>query len=101
MSNFLQPSMNNHSDYNNEQASQQTDLTMRQLQIEITENDTTQNQARLESLMTAGFSWDESVNLLRMREHVYENVEVRQRIENDPRVQFVRWLIENGEMNER
>ena len=60
-----------------------------------------QEQVRLERLMTAGFSWDEAVKLLGMREHVYENAEVRQRLENDPKIQFVRWLIKHGEMSER
>jgi hypothetical protein len=57
-------------------------------------------QAQLDTLLDAGFVWEEAVTLLNLREHLYENAEMRQRVADDPRLNFVRWLYLNGEMNE-
>jgi hypothetical protein len=91
--------MGGHSDAN-DLYMQQADQSIRQLHIEIAETSANKDQSRLEQLMASGFAWEEAIKLLGMREHVYDNSEMRQRMENDPRVQFVRWLIENNEMNE-
>ncbi len=55
---------------------------------------------QLDYLMESGFEWGEAVKLLCMREHLYENSEVRQRMADDLRTHFVRWLYEHGEISE-
>ncbi len=54
----------------------------------------------LNTLLEAGFVWEEAVTLLNLREHLYENIEMRQRMESDHRMHFVRWLYQHGEMSE-
>ncbi len=62
--------------------------------------DTDGDQIMLDYLIDAGFAWEEAVTLLNLREHLYENTEMRQRMADDHRMLFVRWLYANGEMNE-
>jgi hypothetical protein len=57
-------------------------------------------QEQVESLMERGFFWEEAVKLVQMHEHIYENVEVRQRMAEDDYMQFARWLYEQGAINE-
>ncbi|HLG60519.1 MAG TPA: hypothetical protein VKY19_01205 [Ktedonosporobacter sp.] len=59
-----------------------------------------EEQVQLDYLMESGFEWGEAVKLLCMREHLYENSEVRQRMADDLRTHFVRWLYEHGEISE-
>ncbi len=54
----------------------------------------------LHDLLQTGFAWEEAVTLLHMREHLYENKEVSQRMADDCHMQFAQWLYANGEMNE-
>src|SRR5690348_3839626 len=55
---------------------------------------------QLRGLIATGFEWREAIKLLDLREHLHENVEVRQRVADDYRMQFVRWLYEHGEIGE-
>ncbi|MGH2510685.1 MAG: hypothetical protein ACRDHZ_25205 [Ktedonobacteraceae bacterium] len=57
-------------------------------------------QRQVDMLMDRGFLWEEAVQLVQLREHVYENTEVRQRLEEDAHMQFARWLYEQGAINE-
>lgn len=57
-------------------------------------------QQQVETLMERGFFWEEAVKLVQLHEHVYENIEVKQRIEEDAYMQFARWLYEQGAINE-
>jgi hypothetical protein len=57
-------------------------------------------QHALDTLMNTGFYWEEAIKLLHMREHLYENEEMRQRVSDDLRMHFVRWLYEQGEIHE-
>jgi hypothetical protein len=50
----------------------------------------------LDDLFDAGFTWEEGVRLLILREHLYEVPEVRERVTGDPHVHFVRWLYHQG-----
>ena len=59
-----------------------------------------EEQIQLDHLMETGFEWEEAVKLLRMREQLYENSEVRQRMADDLRTHFARWLYEHGEISE-
>jgi hypothetical protein len=54
----------------------------------------------LRLLMDTGFYWEEAVQLMHLREHLYENSEMQQRSSEDLRMHFVRWLYEQGEINE-
>lgn len=60
-----------------------------------------EEQVQLDYLMESGFEWEEAMKLLSMREHLYENSEVRQRMADDLRTHFVRWLYEHGEISEK
>lgn len=55
---------------------------------------------QLQYLVDEGFLWKEATKLLRLREHIYENTEMRQRIEADPYLCFMRWLYRQGELTE-
>lgn len=57
-------------------------------------------QRQVDALMERGFLWEEAVQLVQMREHLYENAEVKQRLEADEHMQFARWLYEQGAINE-
>ena len=57
-------------------------------------------QAQVEALMNVGFAADEAVRLLSFRDHLYSNGEMMQRMANDQRMQFARWLYEQGELRE-
>jgi hypothetical protein len=59
-----------------------------------------EDQIMLDYLMNVGFVWEEAVMLLHLREHLYENAEIRQRMTDDLRMHFARWLYITGEMNE-
>jgi hypothetical protein len=53
-------------------------------------------QLMLDYLLESGFQWDEAVILLNMREHIYENAEMRQRLSEDYRMHFAKWLYDQG-----
>lgn len=61
---------------------------------------TQEEQSCLHALMASGFAWDEARQLLTLREHLYENAEMRQRMAEDSRMHFVRWLYQQGEITE-
>ncbi len=61
---------------------------------------TSEDQIMLDYLMNVGFVWEEAVMLLHLREHLYENAKMRQRMTDDLRMHFARWLYITGEMNE-
>lgn len=57
---------------------------------------TATEQLMLDYLLDNGFQWDEAVTLIHLREHLYENIEMRQRVTEDYRMHFVKWLYEHG-----
>jgi hypothetical protein len=59
-----------------------------------------EEQMFLDYLLEMGFTWQEAVKLVGLREHLYENAEMRQRLANDCRMHFARWLYEHGEIKE-
>jgi hypothetical protein len=99
MSNFLPPSMEEHSE-TDDQYTPQAERQIKSFSPDAREEPGQRDQMRLEHLMTSGFTWKESVNLVNLREHLYENVEMRQCMEIDPRMQFARWLHEHHEISE-
>ncbi len=60
--------------------------------------DIAQEQIILDYLLDMGFTWEESVHLANVREHLYEGSEMRERMANDYRMQFAKWLLEYGEI---
>ena len=61
---------------------------------------TVETQLLLDYLIDNGFAWEEAIKLVYMREHIHENSEVRQRMEDDAHMQFARWLYAQGELND-
>ncbi|HEU0001819.1 MAG TPA: hypothetical protein VFQ36_13020 [Ktedonobacteraceae bacterium] len=59
-----------------------------------------EEQLLLDYLIDNGFIWEEAIKLVHMREYLYSNDEVRQRIAADAHMQFARWLYEQGELSE-
>jgi hypothetical protein len=57
-------------------------------------------QEQLDILMKDGFAWDQALKLIYLRDHLYSNSEMQQRLANDQRMQFMRWLYEQGELKE-
>lgn len=62
--------------------------------------DSPNEEVALHTLMQTGFLWEEATQLLHLREHLHENHEMHQRMSEDHRMHFVRWLYENGEVSE-
>lgn len=58
--------------------------------------DTGTDQMMLDYLLDCGFLWEEAITLFNLREHLYENPEMYQRITDDYRMQFVKWLYEHA-----
>jgi len=92
MKNKPQPSMGGFSEHN-EQAVQHEE-------IETSTIDTSQESMLIDYLIEMGFAWEQAAKLLNLREHLYENAEMHQRQANDHRMQFARWLYEQGEISE-
>jgi hypothetical protein len=61
---------------------------------------TSEGQLFLDYLADQGFGWEEALKLINLREHLYENVEMRQRMADDCRMHFALWLYEQGEIKE-
>lgn len=69
-------------------------------QVETAQSNRSHDQVLLDYLIEMGFAWEEAAKLLNMREHLYKNVEMRQRMAGDSRLLFARWLYEHGEICE-
>jgi len=52
-------------------------------------------------LLGLGFTQEEARKLQHQRAHIYENDEMQQRLADDSRIHFARWLYEQGEINEK
>ncbi len=61
---------------------------------------TRREQLQVETLMAEGFFWEEAIKLVQMREHIGENVEAKQRLEDNDYMQFAQWLYRCKIMNE-
>ncbi|HWS83032.1 MAG TPA: hypothetical protein VN207_02100 [Ktedonobacteraceae bacterium] len=95
MENTQTTSFNGHSEYNERQ-----EKLAHPFEAKHYTPSSSGDQIMLDYLMNAGFVWEEAVMLLYLREHLYENVEMRQRMTDDLRMHFARWLYTSGEMNE-
>ena len=85
---------------NSPQPSEQNERHARYAQIKSHVGNISEEQMLLDYLIDAGFVLDEAIQLLHLREHLYANTEMQQRLADDARMQFVRWLYEQGELEE-
>ena len=85
---------------NSPQPSEQNELRILNAQIKSQVENKSEEQMLLDYLIDAGFMLNEALQLLDLREHLYTNTEMQQRLADDARMQFARWLYEQGELNE-
>ncbi len=57
------------------------------------------NNADIAYLLSQGFSEAEAARIVYMKDHVLEQVEYRELVEETRRLAFIRWLIETGRMS--
>ena len=57
------------------------------------------DNADYEHLLSSGFSEDEASRLVYMKDHVDEEAEYREMIEENRRLNFIRWLIEHNRLS--
>ncbi len=55
-----------------------------------------EDQLALDALFDQGFTWEEGLRLLVLRDHIYDVPEMREHVTADPHVHFARWLHEHG-----
>ncbi len=60
---------------------------------------TDRDSADYQRLLSQGFSETEASNLIHMKDHVSEEVEYREMMEESRRLNFIRWLIEHDRMS--
>ncbi len=84
----------------NPQPSEHNERRVQQAEIDNSVVGITEEQMLLDYLIDAGFVWEEAIKLIDMREHLYANSEMRQRVAEDNRMQFARWLYEQEELDE-
>jgi hypothetical protein len=58
------------------------------------------NSAELEHLRELGFAEDEAIKLIFMKDHVGEQIEYREMLEEQHRLDFIRWLVEHDRISE-
>ena len=94
MPNRPQPSFGGLSEYSNERSIQHAER-------ETLSAGVSEEQIFIDYLLEEGFILEEATKLLHLRDHLHENAEMRQRMDNDYRMHFVRWLYEQGEISEK
>lgn len=65
----------------------------------MTERLNTTDNADLEHLQSLGFSETEASRLVYMKNHVTDEVEYREMLEENRRLNFIRWLIEHNRLS--
>ena len=85
---------------NNQQPSEHNERRTQHAEAMNSAVSISEEQLLLDYLIDNGFVWEEAVRLVHMREHLYDNDEMRQRIADDAHIQFARWLYEQGEFTE-
>ncbi len=59
----------------------------------------TTDKHELARLISSGFSEIEAMRLMQMKNHVSEEIEYREMIEESRRLNFVRWLIDHDRLS--
>lgn len=65
----------------------------------MTERSYTTDDAEVARLLSLGFSELEAGRLVYMKDHVSEQVEYREMMEESRRLNFIRWLIEHDRLS--
>lgn len=65
----------------------------------MSEQSYTTENSDLQDLLSIGFSEIEAMRLIYMRDHVTEEIEYREMIEESRRLNFIRWLIEHDRLS--
>jgi len=60
---------------------------------------TTNGGTDFQRLLSIGFSENEAERLIHMKDHVTEQIEYREMIEESRRLDFIRWLIDHDRMS--
>ena len=60
---------------------------------------TTNGGTDFQSLLASGFSESESEQLIHMKDHVAEQSEYREMVEESRRLNFIRWLVDHDRMS--
>jgi hypothetical protein len=60
---------------------------------------TTNGGKNLEHLLSSGFSTSEAEQLIHMKDHMAEQSEYREMLEESRRLNFIRWLIDHDRMD--
>ena len=94
MPNKAQSSPGGFSEYSNERPVQHAER-------EVAPQEISEERLFMDYLLDAGFEWEEASKLLHLRDHLYENGEMHQRMSDDYRMHFARWLYEQGEISEK
>lgn len=63
------------------------------------ENSYATENTDLQSLLSQGFSETEAAQLIHMRDHVAEQTEYREMLQESHRLDFIRWLNEHNRIN--
>jgi hypothetical protein len=56
--------------------------------------------ADFQHLLSTGFTEVEATRLMYMKDHVCEQIEYREMLEESRRLDFIRWLVEHDRMSE-
>jgi hypothetical protein len=76
-------------------------IQQQQAEVLAAWEEASKEQLFLDSLLEMGFTLEEANKLVDLREHLWDNAEMRQRMANDYRMHFARWLYEQGEIREQ
>ncbi len=65
----------------------------------MTERSYATEDAEIQQLLSRGFSEIEAKMLIHMKDHVTEQIEYREMLEESRRLDFIRWLIEHDRIS--
>jgi hypothetical protein len=65
----------------------------------MTERSYATEDAEIQQLLSRGFSEIEAKKLIYMKDHVTEQIEYREMLEESRRLDFIRWLIEHDRIS--
>jgi len=65
----------------------------------MTERSYATEDAEIQQLLSRGFSEIEARELIHMKDHVTEQIEYREMLEESRRLDFIRWLIEHDRIS--
>lgn len=66
------------------------------LDLFLPEDTPFEDQLALDTLLDEGFSWEEGIRLILLKENIYDIPEMIERITEDPHILFTRWMYQQG-----